>query len=73
MVNRRTVLTSTAASATLASLPFASNAQSKKDTLTLGMALEPSPGLDPTGGAAQSISEVTLYNVFETQIGRAHV
>ena len=66
MVNRRSVLASTAASATLASLPFASYAQSKKDTLTLGMALEPSPGLDPTGGAAQSISEITLYNVFET-------
>ncbi|QJW83601.1 ABC transporter substrate-binding protein [Ramlibacter terrae] len=27
---------------------------------------EPSPGLDPTGGAASSIGEVTLYNVFET-------
>jgi len=30
------------------------------------MALEPSPGLDPTGGAASSIGEVTLYNIFET-------
>ncbi len=66
MVNRRSVIKSSVASAAMAGLPLASLAQSKKDTLTLGMALEPSPGLDPTGGAAQSISEVTLYNVFET-------
>ncbi|MCY7307183.1 MAG: ABC transporter substrate-binding protein [Rhodoferax sp.] len=66
MVNRRSVLTSTAAGAALASLPLVTSAQAKKDTLVLAMALEPSPGLDPTGGAAQSISEITLYNVFET-------
>jgi peptide/nickel transport system substrate-binding protein len=29
------------------------------------MALEP-PGLDPTAGAASSIAEVTLYNIYET-------
>lgn len=66
MVNRRSVLTSAAASAALTTVPFAAQAQSRKDTLTLGMALEPTPGLDPTGGAAQSISEITLYNIFET-------
>jgi peptide/nickel transport system substrate-binding protein len=66
MVNRRSVLTSAAATAALTSVPFAAHAQSKKDTLVLGMALEPAPGLDPTGGAAQSISEITLYNIFET-------
>ncbi|MDO4905808.1 MAG: ABC transporter substrate-binding protein [Lautropia sp.] len=33
--------------------------------LTLGMVLEP-PGLDPTTGAAASIGEIVLYNVFET-------
>ena len=66
MVDRRTLLTSSVASAAVASLPLSALAQSKKDTLVLGMALEPAPGLDPTGGAAQSISEVTLYNVFET-------
>ena len=66
MVKRRSLLTSTVAGTALASVtPFAL-AQAKKDTLVLGMALEPAPGLDPTGGAAQSISEVTLYNVFET-------
>jgi peptide/nickel transport system substrate-binding protein len=41
-------------------------AQSKKDTLVLAMALEPTPGLDPTAGAASAIAEVTLYNIFET-------
>ena len=46
-------------------LPLASLAQAKKDTLVLGMALEP-PGLDPTAGAASAIAEIVLYNVFET-------
>ena len=66
MLNRRSVLTSTLSTAALAGVPFASQAQGKKDTLVFGMALEPSPGLDPTGGAASAISEITLYNVFET-------
>jgi len=66
MINRRTVLTSSTAAAALASLPLASQAQGRKDSLVFGMSLEPSPGLDPTGGAASAISEVTLYNVFET-------
>ena len=67
MINRRNVLiTSTAASAALVTLPFDIAAQSKKDSLVLGMALEPTPGLDPTGGAASSIAEIVQYNVFET-------
>ena len=66
MLNRRSVLTSPLSTAALAGVPFASQAQGKKDTLVFGMALEPSPGLDPTGGAASAISEITLYNVFET-------
>jgi len=40
-------------------------AQSGRETLTLGMALEP-PGLDPTAGAASAIAEIVLYNVLET-------
>lgn len=40
-------------------------AQSKKDTLTLAITLEP-VGLDPTASPASSIAEVVLYNVFET-------
>ena len=68
MVNRRSVLASTLATAALASVPFAAQAQSKKDTIVMAMALEPSPGLDPTGGAAAAISEISLYNIFETLV-----
>ena len=35
-----------------------------KDTVTIGMVLEP-PGLDPTTGAAAAIGEITHYNIFE--------
>lgn len=65
MLNRRTVLTHSATVAALGSLPLAAMAQGRKDAIVLAMALEPSPGLDPTGGAASSISEVTLYNIYE--------
>ncbi|MCL1962193.1 MAG: ABC transporter substrate-binding protein [Desulfovibrionaceae bacterium] len=40
-------------------------AQSRRDSMVLGMALEP-PGLDPTAGAASAIAEIVLYNVLET-------
>ena len=36
-----------------------------KDSVSIGMRLEPAPGLDPTTGAAAAISQVTLYNIFE--------
>ncbi len=64
-VTRRRVITSAA----LAVSPLGWSdafAQKREDQVVIGMALEPSPGLDPTGGAASSISEVTLYNIFET-------
>ncbi len=35
-----------------------------KDTVTIGMVLEP-PGLDPTSAPAAAIGEVTHYNIFE--------
>jgi len=35
-----------------------------KDTLSLGMVLEP-PHLDPTAGAASAIREVTYANLYE--------
>ncbi|HSV44406.1 MAG TPA: ABC transporter substrate-binding protein, partial [Ramlibacter sp.] len=41
-------------------------ARASADSVVIGMALEPSPGLDPTAGAASAIAEVVLYNVFET-------
>ena len=48
-----------------ATLQLPALAQSRKDSIVLGMTLEP-PGLDPTAGAASAIAEVTLYNIFET-------
>lgn len=67
MIQRRSVLTHTASLAALATLPAGVLAQNHgKDSIVLAMALEPSPGLDPTGGAASSIAEVTLYNIYET-------
>jgi peptide/nickel transport system substrate-binding protein len=68
MPDRRHLLASAALGAlgTLAAgLPQAARAQPSKDTLVLGMILEP-PGLDPTAGAASSIGEIVHYNVFET-------
>jgi peptide/nickel transport system substrate-binding protein len=66
MLKRRTVLTSAAAAGLPLVLPELALAQGRKDSIVLAMALEPSPGLDPTGGAASSIGEVTLYNIYET-------
>src|SRR3954453_23884478 len=54
-----------AAIVALAISPSASQAQGKKDSVAMGMTLEP-PGLDPTTAAAAAIGEVTLYNVYET-------
>ncbi len=57
----------------IAALAFAvaAGTAQAKDTLTLGMVLEP-PNLDPTAGAAAAIREVTYANVFQglTRIDR---
>jgi peptide/nickel transport system substrate-binding protein len=66
MLKRRSVLTHSASLAALATLPAGALAQGRKDSIVMAMALEPSPGLDPTGGAASSIGEITLYNIYET-------
>lgn len=67
MIRRRTTLfTATALAAAALLLQAPAHAQSKKDTLVLAMQLEPTPGLDPTAGAASAIAEVSLYNLFET-------
>jgi peptide/nickel transport system substrate-binding protein len=47
-----------------AALPLAAEAQPKKDTIVIGMTLEP-PGLDATAGAAAAIGEITHLNVYE--------
>lgn len=65
MLNRRALLASTAAAGLPLLSPWPAQAQGKKDSVTLAMTLEP-PGLDPTAGAASSIAEIVLYNVFET-------
>src|SRR5947207_7105627 len=51
--------------AAFAAAPLPSLAQGKKDSVVMGMTLEP-PGLDPTNAAAAAIAEVTLYNIYET-------
>ena len=55
-LHRRTVLYSAALAATLlAASPLVAHAQAGgKNTLTIGVTLEPAPGLDPTGGAASA-------------------
>jgi peptide/nickel transport system substrate-binding protein len=49
----------------------AASAAQARDTLSLGMVLEP-PNLDPTAGAASAIREVTYQNIFQglTRIDR---
>src|SRR5215471_9337943 len=54
-----------AVAAAFAATPLPSLAQGKKDSVVMGMTLEP-PGLDPTNAAAAAIAEVTLYNIYET-------
>ncbi|HJV62324.1 MAG TPA: ABC transporter substrate-binding protein [Albitalea sp.] len=52
-----------AASALVAAAPAA--AQPRKDSVVIGMVLEPAPGLDPTTASAAAIGEVVHYNVLE--------
>ena len=49
----------------IATLLLAAPAQAQKDSVSIGMTLEP-PHLDPTGGSpAQAIREVTYLNIYE--------
>ena len=64
-MSKKLILFAAAAMTALSLLPQPAAAQVKKDSVVMGMTLEP-PGLDPTAGAATSIAEVTLYNVYET-------
>ena len=47
-----------------AALAFAAQAQGRKNSVVIGMVLEP-PGLDPTIAPAAAIGEVVHYNVLE--------
>lgn len=62
-MQRRDALASTLAVAAALAAPRAL-AQSKKNTVTLAMVLEP-PGLDPTTAPAAAIGEIVHYNVLE--------
>ena len=65
MRNRRTVLPCAVLAGLPLTLPDLALALGPKDSVVLGIFLEPSPGLDPSGGAASSIGEVTLHNIFK--------
>jgi len=60
----RLILALGAAFAASTALAFPALAAASKDSVTIGMVLEP-PGLDPTAGAAAAIGEITHYNIFE--------
>jgi peptide/nickel transport system substrate-binding protein len=57
--------------ALIASLAVTASAQGRKDSVVLGMVLEPAPGLDPTMASAAAIGEVVHLSVLEglTKIG----
>ena len=65
-MTRRTLAWSSAAVlvASLVAAPLQAQAQSRKDTVTLGMILEPT-SLDPTMAPAAAIGEVVHYNILE--------
>ena len=54
-----------AAAVSVVALPTEALAQAKKDSVVLGMVLEPAPGLDPTMAAAAAIGEVVHMSVLE--------
>ena len=58
----RTLGISIAVAVALAAFPALA---APKDSVTIGMTLEPTPGLDPTSGAAAAIGEIVHYNIFE--------
>ena len=70
MTIRRRTLAPLAAATLLGGLPLTHAAERRKDSVVLGMVLEP-PGLDPTVAPAAAIGEIVHYNVLEglTRIG----
>ena len=62
MIRKLSLVAATLALA--AALSFPAQAAGQKDSVVIGMTLEP-PGLDPTTGAAAAIGEITDYNVYE--------
>jgi len=64
-MNRRTLARIAAAAVLATATALSAHAQSRKDSVVLGMVLEPAPGLDPTTMAAAAIGEVVHMNVLE--------
>ena len=63
---RFSALAAVAAATLLATtLPQPAGAQARKDSVVLGMVLEPAPGLDPTMAPAAAIGEVVHLGVLE--------
>ena len=63
---RFTALAAVATAALVAAmLPQHAAAQTRKDSVVLGMVLEPAPGLDPTVAPAAAIGEVVHLGVLE--------
>ncbi len=53
------------AAALLLAAAFTASAQGRRDSVVLGMVLEPAPGLDPTVASAAAIGQVVHYNILE--------
>jgi peptide/nickel transport system substrate-binding protein len=70
-IRRRTLLGAAAATLAAAALPPGAAIAQAKDSVVIGMSLEP-PVLDPTLNAAAAIREITYQNIYEslTRIGR---
>ena len=70
-LTRLATVVSALAVVSAAALPQSAFAQARKDSVVLGMVLEPAPGLDPTVAPAAAIGEVVHLSVFEglTKIG----
>jgi peptide/nickel transport system substrate-binding protein len=63
-LDRRTFNALLAGAPLAGALPLA-DAQTARDRIVIGMALEPAPGLDPTSAAAAAIGEVVHLNILE--------
>ena len=64
-LQRRTLNLMIAAALALGGATLDAQAQGRKDSVVLGMVLEPTPGLDPTTAPAAAIGEVVHYNILE--------
>ena len=64
-LRRRTLNLMLLGAVALAGAGLEAQAQGRKDSVVLGMVLEPTPGLDPTTAPAAAIGEVVHYNILE--------